>query len=114
MFCPKCKAEYIKGVTECPECKVPLIKKLPSEEFIEFVKVFESPNPALTAIIKSILDDAKIKYFVKGEHMQGLFGGRMQFTSKAGIGNAEFFVSKEDEEIAKELLREVEDNSNQE
>ena len=28
MFCPKCKAEYRKGFTECPDCKVPLVKKL--------------------------------------------------------------------------------------
>ncbi len=110
MFCPKCRCEFVEGISNCPECKIPLVAELPPEESVEFVKVFESANPALTAIIKSILNDAKIRYFVKGEHMQGLFGGRLQFTSKAGIGNAEFLVSKEDEEVAKELLKEIEND----
>ena len=109
MFCPKCRCEFLEGIIDCPECKVPLVAKLPPEEFVEFVRVFESANPNLTVIIKSILDDAKIKYFVKGEHMQNVFGGQLQFTPKAGIGNAEFLVSKEDEEVAKELLKAIDD-----
>jgi hypothetical protein len=28
MFCPKCKAEYREGFTECSDCQVPLVKDL--------------------------------------------------------------------------------------
>lgn len=28
MWCPSCKAEYVEGITECPDCHVPLVKEL--------------------------------------------------------------------------------------
>lgn len=31
-WCPKCKAEYREGFTECSACKVPLVDTLPEEE----------------------------------------------------------------------------------
>jgi hypothetical protein len=29
-FCPECKYEYVAGVTECPDCAVPLVDDLDS------------------------------------------------------------------------------------
>jgi uncharacterized membrane protein YkvA (DUF1232 family) len=31
-WCPKCKAEFVDGITECSDCKVPLVDELPEEE----------------------------------------------------------------------------------
>ena len=31
-WCPKCKAEYREGFTECNTCHVPLVDELPAEE----------------------------------------------------------------------------------
>ncbi len=28
-FCPECRYEYVEGTTECPDCNVQLIDKLP-------------------------------------------------------------------------------------
>lgn len=36
MWCPKCKNEYVKGITECADCHIPLVETLAdAEEFYE-------------------------------------------------------------------------------
>ena len=35
MFCPKCKAEFREGFTECTKCNVDLVEELPMEEIVE-------------------------------------------------------------------------------
>lgn len=107
MFCPKCKSEFKPGIKHCPECEVELVKILPNEEHVDFVKVFESADPGLTAIIKSILEDADIQYFVTGENMQSILGAKFEFAFGADIGNAVFLVSKNDEQTAIQLLKEL-------
>jgi len=107
MFCPICKAEYREGITHCPDCDVDLVEKIPAENMEDFVKVFESPDASLTVIIKSILDDAGIEYFVNGENMQSILGAKFDFAFGADMGNAVFLVAKQDEAVARELLKEV-------
>ncbi len=34
-YCPKCRAEYVKGVKECKDCGVPLVDVLPPPEIHE-------------------------------------------------------------------------------
>lgn len=36
MWCPKCKNEYVRGITECADCHIPLVETLAdAEEFYE-------------------------------------------------------------------------------
>lgn len=42
MYCPKCKAEFIKGITECSNCGVPLVNELPPEKHSK-LRVSEEP-----------------------------------------------------------------------
>ncbi|MHB1128082.1 MAG: putative signal transducing protein [Bacillota bacterium] len=77
------------------------------DENWELVTIYETGNPVLIAIIKSILDDAAIRYLAKGEGLQNLFalgaiGGNPL------IGPVKIQVNREDEEIARELLKDLE------
>lgn len=51
-WCPKCKSEYVEGVTECAECKVPLVEEEP-EEVLEFEEVPEEYIQAIEEAIKN-------------------------------------------------------------
>lgn len=49
MFCPKCKDEFVAGITDCPDCAVPLVEGLPPETgrvydpvYVELVTVLET------------------------------------------------------------------------
>jgi hypothetical protein len=77
MFCPKCKAEYKEGVKECGQCEAPLVAVLPEkakqaprgeQRDLDFVSVVRTFNPQDIAIIRSILDDSGIEYYIQGEN----------------------------------------------
>ena len=81
MFCPKCKAKYVTGVTMCAECNVPLVERLSTERGakkkskkiqskLKYVELLITFNQGEIAVIKSILDDARIVYYFKGEFFQ--------------------------------------------
>lgn len=107
MYCPKCDKHYVVNDEHCPVCNAHLIPDKPEDKQLNLVKVFESSDLGLTAIIKSILINADIEYMVQGEHMQSILGGQFSFAFGADIGKVEFFVQKDDEEVAVELLKEL-------
>ncbi len=107
MYCPKCDKLIETIVEHCPHCNALLLPNKPEDKQSDFVKVFESADLGLTAIIKSILINADIEYLVQGEHMQSILGGQFSFAFGADIGKVEFFVNKDDEDVAFELLTEL-------
>jgi len=108
MFCPKCRSEFVKGISECPDCKIKLVEKLPEEEFLKFVTLFSTGNSNLMAIVKSILDDAKMQYFVKNEKTLDIIGaGRFGFGYNPLTGMMELLVDKDDKEEAKMVLKDL-------
>lgn len=63
VFCPKCRDEFIKGITECQDCKVPLVNELSVEKgpayepiYVDLVTVMESGDPGLIMVTKSLLE----------------------------------------------------------
>lgn len=106
MYCPKCEKIITTTKKRCPYCNTILLSDKPKDNTSDFVKVFESSDLGLTAIIKSILIDAEIEYLVQGEHMQSILGGQFSFAFGADIGKVEFFVQKDDKDVAIELLKE--------
>lgn len=74
-----------------------------SDEHAGPVTVFESNDPALLAVAKSLLEDAEIEFNVAGESMASLYPG-----GAAGpFGLSRIQVPGEDAEEARELLKEL-------
>ena len=101
MFCPKCKAEYREGYWECADCKTKLVTHLPPEpdqniEYVDFKEIETSFDPGDIAIIKSILDDNQIVYFIRNEYSDSLFGAAFP---------AKIMVSKNQVQEVKNLLK---------
>lgn len=78
------------------------------EDHERLVTVFETGNEAIVAVVKSILDEAKIRYLAEGEGVQDLFGVGVLGTGFNPItGPVRFQVMPEDAEYARELLKNV-------
>ncbi|MDP8203238.1 MAG: DUF2007 domain-containing protein [Candidatus Tenebribacter mawsonii] len=105
MYCPNCDKIIDTIEKRCPTCNEYLLPNKNGK--LDLVKIFESSDIGMTAIIKSILISADIDYLVKGEHMQSILGGQFSFAFGADIGKVEFFVHIDDEEVATELLTEI-------
>ncbi|MCX7878739.1 MAG: DUF2007 domain-containing protein [Ignavibacteria bacterium] len=82
------------------------------EDSERLVSVYKTGNPAIIAVIKSVLDEAGIKYLVKGENLQNLFGvGTIGTGYNLITGPVDFQVMPEDEEYARELLKDIDEDS---
>lgn len=74
----------------------------------KLVTVYKTGHQAVIAVIKSLLDEAGIKFFAKGESVQNLFGVGVLGTGFNPLtGPVEIQVLEENEEYARELLRDV-------
>jgi hypothetical protein len=101
MFCPKCKAEYRKRFYVCSDCHIALVDTLPPEpksEFIEYVEVLGTYNPADVALIKSLLDAEDITYCFNAEHSMYVY---------PGVEPTRLMVKKDEAEEAKEILKDL-------
>ncbi len=101
MFCPQCKSEYRSGFIVCNDCNVNLVDTLPSEntekeQYVQYVDVLHTFNPADISYIKSILDCEGIIYYFKGEHFSRI---------DPMIEPARLMVEESQVDRVKELLR---------
>ncbi len=106
MFCPECGCEYSEGFYECVDCGIPLVHDPPPDvgptvAEREIVTILETADPALISVVKSLLEGSNIWYVAQGAAMSSLFPG------PAGYHPVTFQVDREDEERARELLREL-------
>jgi len=75
VYCPKCRAEYREGFTECSDCRVPLVWELPPESTgpgnpdLEWVSVFDGDDPLIIASAKELLERAGIPFYVVGDEI---------------------------------------------
>ncbi len=70
------------------------------EDKVNLVTVYTSTNNAIIALVKSMLDEAGIEYLAKGDNFQGI--------DPINAFPVDFQVMPENEEFARELLKDVE------
>ncbi len=101
MFCPKCRTEYREGFSVCADCDSELVDELPPEEkpeFIDYVEVMGTYNPADIALIRSILDAENITYYFNAEHF---------IYVRPLAEPVRLMVKKDEAEKAKEVLKDL-------
>jgi hypothetical protein len=110
--CPECNVEYIDAAIRCYDCDAELALGPPIPEDHPDPKietVYATEDPALVALAKSLLEDAKIEHFTKGYEIQDLIGiGRLGGLNIL-CGRVEFMVAAEDAPTARELLAHLDD-----
>jgi hypothetical protein len=105
MFCPECKSEYVEGITECTECRVPLVEELPPEPAIEYedfinFKTYSARYEAELA--QSVLETNGIETLISSDDAGGV-GPALAFTR-----GVQLLVKEEDIQKAEELLKTLE------
>ena len=99
MFCPRCRSEYIEGITYCTGCNLLLVESIPAEpEVYPFIKLLSTFNLVDIAMIKSILDGSEITYYFIGENFNQI---------DQLVQPARLFVRKDQADEAREWLKDL-------
>ncbi len=109
-------AEYQPGVTQCQDCESTLVDTKPTPEpepeHVEFVPVLTLSNAALVSFARSLLESAGIRFFIKNEGVQDLFGmGRLGSGFNPLTGPPIIYVDPDRVEEARDLLADLEENT---
>jgi hypothetical protein len=106
-----CGDEYQSGYTRCSDCEANLVESLPlapGPSQFEMTTVLETGDQSLVAVARSVLESAGVPCIARNEMLQNLFGwGSIGAGFNAAIGPIRLQVLKEDEEVARELLKDV-------
>jgi hypothetical protein len=73
----------------------------------EPVTVFESGDPAAIAVAQSLLEEAEIEFFARGEGIQDLFGAGRLCGFNPVVGPVQLQVAAEDADEAHAALKEL-------
>ena len=77
-FCPKCKYEYKKEVTACPDCQLNLVVELLVEEKkesdpdLKFVPLPNLPGRIYGEMLKEVLDQRNIPSYIRSDGFSDL------------------------------------------
>lgn len=108
MICPNCKCEYIKGVTECADCGVPLVNALEPRqpgfsEDARIVALWRGTEPAEHERVEEALTSAGIPFTAPDK--------KSSFSFLATDPTLEVWVSEADLPRAAKILEELDDRA---
>jgi hypothetical protein len=105
MFCPNCKCEYIRGVTECADCGVPLVDTLESSETspaddFRLVAIWRGNDREEYESVKEALKNAGVPYTAPDS--------KSFFSFLPSEATLEIWISDADQEKAKKIILDLE------
>jgi hypothetical protein len=108
MICPNCKCEYIRGVTQCPECDVPLVDALPAADEHSLgddpiVAIWRGNDPAEFERVEEALDSAGIPFTAPA--------AKSSFSFFPTEPSMEVWVAETDQERARKTLDDLDDRA---
>ncbi len=112
-WCPKCKAEYREGFTECEECKVPLIDKKPEEEGVILSDIMEQPTKIYTASTRleaEAIEDMLRENGIAVIDRPASFGQVQAYSGADSRFGVELLVDEKLADQTKELIAERKEN----
>jgi len=103
-FCPKCRVEYVEGVTICEECNVGLVAELPqaleeSGRDKDLVEVWRTQGEVDAQLIASLLESHGIKSMFSGESLRLTHGLTVD-----GLALVKILVRPEDARLACDVI----------
>jgi hypothetical protein len=109
IICPNCfntlklsGDELSLSGLHCPECDsfiVLLESKSKIEKNKNYIRLLSSSNQGNIKIIKSMLDNAEVDYYINGENFSGV---------NAFPGQTVFYINEKDHGLAKDILKDFE------
>ena len=107
MYCPKCRTQYIENVSECYDCNVQLVEKLPVEtplEKIKWVVLTPLAGEIYANMVEEVLQNMNIPHFTKSDWATSAFN-----ISSANLVGAKvtIFVPEENREEALKVLEDL-------
>ena len=119
MFCPVCEAEFVEGVTRCPDDEVDLVEQPPpksqyhrrddpppNRDAVVVHKLLGQPQlgEPRAEFIRTALEENRIDVWISGEFSTpGPYGKALDYPAVV-----EILVSREDAPRAREIIAEVE------
>ena len=107
-FCPKCRAEYVKGVKECKDCGVPLVEVLPPPEIHEdrekLIPVYGPDTEVEAGILINLLQQEGIEaeIYPSWDKQSAMW---WKLFSDAGGNSGAVVVLEHEAERAKEIIK---------
>ena len=104
MICPNCKCEYIRGVTQCADCDVPLVDKLEARrenplDNVRIVAIWQGKDPTECEAVEKALESADIPFTAPNR--------KEQFSFLPTEPSLEIWIAETDQDRAKQALLDV-------